>query len=133
MNSATAGRISRFFNFRGSSEMIDTACSSSLVAVHRACLDLLHHESDYSIVGGVRLMLFPGENKNEQRLEIESPGGKCKTFSKDADGIGSLEQLLQSFAPVSDSGSDGGGLRGASPAPASEQMSLDLGDPPGDA
>ena len=50
---------------------------------------------------------------------------------EDADGIDSLEQLLQSLARVSDSESDAGGRQGASPALASEQMSFDLSDLPG--
>ena len=49
---------------------------------------------------------------------------------EDADGISSLEQLFQCFAPVSDSGFDIVGQRGASPALNSEQMSFELGDPP---
>ncbi len=49
---------------------------------------------------------------------------------EDADGISGLEQLFQCFAPVSASGFDVVGQRGASPALNSEQMSFELGDPP---
>lgn len=52
---------------------------------------------------------------------------------EDADGIGSLEQLLQSLARASDGRSDASGRQGASRTLASEQMSLDLSDPPGGA
>ena len=49
---------------------------------------------------------------------------------EDADGISTLEQLLQSLGPVSGSGSGTAVQQGPPPALASEQMSFDLSDRP---
>ena len=49
---------------------------------------------------------------------------------EDADGISTLEQLLQSLGPVSGSGSGTVVQQGTPPALASEQMSFDLSDRP---
>ena len=38
--SMVSGRLSKFFDLRGTSMMIDTACSSSLVALDHACASL---------------------------------------------------------------------------------------------
>ena len=49
---------------------------------------------------------------------------------EDADGISTLEQLLQSLGPVSGSGSGTVVQQGTPPALTSEQMSFDLSDRP---
>lgn len=95
LNGLTAGRISRFFNLRGNSQMIDTACSSSLVALHQACNDLLLGESHYSLVCGVNLSLFPMHRREKfHDLDIVSPSGKAKSFSAEADGTGGGEAVI---------------------------------------
>ncbi|HAP64152.1 MAG TPA: hypothetical protein DCR93_33265, partial [Cytophagales bacterium] len=47
---ATAGRLARAFDLRGSAMMIDTTCSSSLVALHQGCRDIQTGDAKYSVV-----------------------------------------------------------------------------------
>ncbi|MCG8320481.1 MAG: SDR family NAD(P)-dependent oxidoreductase [Cytophagales bacterium] len=87
LNSAVAGRISRFFNLRGNSSMIDTACSSGLVAVHYACNDLILNNSEYAFVGGINILLSPPVISDED-IGIVSKEGKARSFSLEANGTG---------------------------------------------
>lgn len=86
-HSILANRLSYVFDLRGPSMVIDTACSSSLVAVHQACQSLRTGESDVALAGGVNLMLLPSASLAFTKLEILSPGGRCRTFDAAADGI----------------------------------------------
>ncbi|WP_052496593.1 condensation domain-containing protein [Pedobacter lusitanus] len=88
INSVAAGRIARFFNLRGGASMIDTACSSSLVAVHFAFNELMSGLSDYALVCGVNLSLFPLVDDPSYHIGISSPDGKAKAFSAEAEGTG---------------------------------------------
>jgi 3-oxoacyl-(acyl-carrier-protein) synthase/acyl carrier protein len=92
-SATTAGRISRFFNFRGSAAMVDTACSSSLVAVHMACNELIMGDADYALACGVRIILFPDEKNATVDLGIMSADGKTRSFSANADGSGAGEAV----------------------------------------
>ena len=91
MNSIIASRISRFFNLRGKALMIDTTCSSSLVALHLACQDLASGYSDYALVGGINLLLFPPKKYTDDHLGIISADGKARAFSAQANGTGTGE------------------------------------------
>jgi acyl transferase domain-containing protein/acyl carrier protein len=91
INSATAGRIARFFNLQGLATMIDTACSSSLVATHLACNCIKLGEADHAIVCGINLNLFPEEKYSDRQIGNVAPDGKAKSFSAAADGTGSGE------------------------------------------
>ncbi|HVI45634.1 MAG TPA: condensation domain-containing protein [Chitinophaga sp.] len=92
-NATTAGRISRFFNFRGNALMLDTACSSSLLAVHMACNELLIGDATYALACGVRLILFPGEKSDSPDLGIMSRDGKTRSFAANSDGTGAGEAV----------------------------------------
>jgi 3-oxoacyl-(acyl-carrier-protein) synthase/acyl carrier protein len=92
-NATTAGRISRFFNFRGTATMLDTACSSSLLAVHMACNEILIGDATYAIAAGVRLILFPAERNDNVDLGIMSSDGKTRSFSANAGGAGAGEAV----------------------------------------
>lgn len=92
--SAMAGRISRFFGFRGSATMIDTACSSSLVAMHFAMNDLVHGESDNALVCAASLNLFAESLTGELDIGIRSADGKTRCFSADSAGTGSGEAIV---------------------------------------
>lgn len=85
-SSCTAGRVSRFFDFKGNSAMIDTSCSSSLVALNIACNDLLAGDSDYSIVGGVHMTIVPPEANDPIDIGILSPDATVRPFSEGANG-----------------------------------------------
>ncbi|WP_160712990.1 condensation domain-containing protein [Chitinophaga solisilvae] len=92
-NATTAGRIARFFNFRGNALMLDTACSSSLLAVHMACNELHSGDASYALACGVRLILFPEEKTGNPDLGIMSRDGKTRSFAADADGAGAGEAV----------------------------------------
>lgn len=86
--SVDSGRIAHYFGTRGPAVTVDTACSSSLVSVHLACQSLRMGECNLALAGGVNLILTPIVMFLECRAHMLSPGGRCKTFDKDADGFG---------------------------------------------
>ncbi|WP_394847043.1 amino acid adenylation domain-containing protein [Pendulispora brunnea] len=86
-----AGRLSYWLNLRGPSLSVDTACSSSLVAVHLACQSLRSGECATAIAGGVNALLAPEWFVVLSRARMLSPDGRCKTFSRDADGYARAE------------------------------------------
>ncbi|WP_377691920.1 SDR family NAD(P)-dependent oxidoreductase [Paraburkholderia humisilvae] len=85
-HSILANRISFLFNLRGPSAPLDTACSSSLVALHRAIESIHTGSSEMAIVAGVQVMLTPTGHISLSAAGMLSPDGKCKTFTKGADG-----------------------------------------------
>jgi polyketide synthase PksN len=85
-HSILANRVSYLLNLRGPSAPIDTACSSSLIALHRAVESIHTGSSDMAIVGGVQVMLTPVAHISLSAAGMLSTDGKCKTFSKDANG-----------------------------------------------
>lgn len=91
LSAATAGRISRFFNFRGTAAMVDTACSSSLMAVHMACNELVMGDASYALAAGVRFILFPEEKRTTPDLGIMSADGRTRSFDAKAAGSGAGE------------------------------------------
>ena len=86
--STLTGRVSYLFGFEGPSMAVDTACSSSLVSLHLAVQSLRRRECDLALVGGVNLILNPEIHVGFSKLKGISRDGRCKTFSKDADGHG---------------------------------------------
>ncbi|MFF9773847.1 acyltransferase domain-containing protein [Streptomyces sp. NPDC013978] len=86
--SVAAGRLAYVLDTRGPSLAVDTACSSSLVAVHQACVSLRTGESDLAIAAGVNLLLSPTVTVAFRRAGALASDGRCKPFSKAADGIG---------------------------------------------
>ncbi|WP_413290698.1 aminotransferase class III-fold pyridoxal phosphate-dependent enzyme [Bdellovibrio sp. HCB337] len=85
-HSIAANRVSYFFDFKGPSVAVDTACSSSLVAADLAFKSLSHGDVDIAIVAGVNLVLLPDVSEAFAQATMLSPQGRCKTFSKDANG-----------------------------------------------
>jgi polyketide synthase PksN len=85
-HSILANRVSYLLNLRGPSAPIDTACSSSLIALHRAIESIHAGNCDMAIVGGVQVMLTPVAHISLSAAGMLSTDGKCKTFSKDANG-----------------------------------------------
>jgi polyketide synthase PksM len=84
-------RMSYFLNLHGPSEPVDTACSSSLVAVHRAVQDLRQGVCKVAIAGGVNVLADPEVQVSLMKAGVLSEDGRCKAFSKDADGYGRSE------------------------------------------
>jgi acyl transferase domain-containing protein/NAD(P)-dependent dehydrogenase (short-subunit alcohol dehydrogenase family)/acyl carrier protein len=92
LHAMAAGRIAYWLNLNGPVMMVDTACSSSLVAVHEACQKIKFGEVDYAIAGGFSTIInFPQSTALSGDVGIFSPGGKCKAFDAEADGIGGGE------------------------------------------
>nr|AAF62883.1 epoD [Sorangium cellulosum] len=91
MLSVAAGRLSFFLGLHGPTLAVDTACSSSLVALHLGCQSLRRGECDQALVGGVNMLLSPKTFALLSRMHALSPGGRCKTFSADADGYARAE------------------------------------------
>lgn len=79
-------RLSFLLDIHGPSEVVDTACSSSLVAIHRAVMSIRHEGCEMAIAGGSNLMLSPTQHIMFSKVGMITPDGRCKTFSKDANG-----------------------------------------------
>ncbi len=79
-------RLSFMLDFHGPSEVIDTACSSSLVAIHRGVMSIRHEGCEMAIAGGSNLLLSPLQHILFSKVGMISPDGRCKTFSRDANG-----------------------------------------------
>ncbi|CAO3457511.1 Polyketide synthase modules and related proteins [Azospirillum argentinense] len=79
-------RASYVLNLHGPSEPIETACSSALVAIHRGIVAMTTGDCDQAIVGGVNLIISPETQVSFDKAGMLSPDGRCKTFSKDANG-----------------------------------------------
>lgn len=79
-------RLSFLLDIHGPSEVVDTACSSSLVAIHRAVMSIRHEGCEMAIAGGSNLMLSPTQHIMFSKVGMIAPDGRCKTFSKDANG-----------------------------------------------
>ncbi|WP_427167844.1 beta-ketoacyl synthase N-terminal-like domain-containing protein [Streptomyces sp. C1-1] len=90
-SSVAAGRLSYVYDLRGPSVAVDTACSSSLVAVHQACTALRGGDCDTALAGGVNVLLTPAVTAAFDRSGALAPDGRCKPFSRSADGIGRAE------------------------------------------
>lgn len=80
-------RISYLLNLHGPSEPIETACSSSLVAIHRAVRAILSGECDQALAGGVNTIPSPDCHIAFSKVGALSKDGRCKTFSRDANGF----------------------------------------------
>ena len=89
--SVAVGRISHLLGLQGPNIQLDTACSSSLIAVHLACQSLRLKECNLALVGGVNLILSPGNTLARCKMKALAPDGRCKTFAASADGYGQGE------------------------------------------
>jgi acyl transferase domain-containing protein/NAD(P)-dependent dehydrogenase (short-subunit alcohol dehydrogenase family)/acyl carrier protein/SAM-dependent methyltransferase len=85
--SILAARIAYHLNLKGPVLTLDTACSSSLVAINLACKSLREGEADLMLAGGVTLYLSSVPYLMMSQAGMLSPGGKCRAFDDDADGI----------------------------------------------
>ncbi len=93
VGSVGPNRMSYFLNVHGPSEPIETACSSALVALHRALAAMAQGDCDTAIVGGINLIVDPDTQISFDRAGMLSPDGRCKTFSRQANGYGRGEGI----------------------------------------
>lgn len=84
--SMAPNRMSFFLDIHGPSEPIETACSSSLIAIHRGVTALRTNATSMAVVGGVETIPTPTKHINFSRAGLLSEDGRCKTFSKHANG-----------------------------------------------
>jgi amino acid adenylation domain-containing protein len=73
-------------NLRGPALNIQTACSSSLVTVCVACQNLLTHQCDVALAGGVALTFPQARGYFFQDGSMTSPDGWCRPFDARANG-----------------------------------------------
>ncbi|XP_071169490.1 probable polyketide synthase 1 [Mytilus edulis] len=85
-SSIISNRLSYFLDIRGPSLTIDTACSSALVAIHLGCQAIRSGDCSMAICGGVNSVLTPINYMALSKASMTSKTGKCRTFSRDADG-----------------------------------------------
>lgn len=101
-------RISHLLDIHGPSEPIETSCSSSLVAIHRSISLLRTGGCDMVITGGVNVLATPEPFCSLSKAGILSIDGRCKTFSKDANGYARGEGIgILILKRLSDAEKDG--------------------------
>ncbi len=85
-HSILVNRISHLLDISGPSIPIPTACSSSLVAIHQAIIAIRNGDCDLAIAGGVNTIIAPKYFVSFSKAGLMAPDGRCKTFSKGANG-----------------------------------------------
>ncbi|MGE0718170.1 MAG: beta-ketoacyl synthase N-terminal-like domain-containing protein, partial [Alphaproteobacteria bacterium] len=83
-----AARVAYALDLRGPALTVDTACSAALAAVHLAVRALQAGECSVALAGGVSISVpFPTGHGFFADAGLLSPGGACRPFAADADGI----------------------------------------------
>ncbi|MFD9903817.1 amino acid adenylation domain-containing protein [Streptomyces sp. NPDC059063] len=112
--SATAARVSYFFDFTGPTSVVDTACSGSLTALATAVENLRAGRADLAVAGGLNVFSVPVTRQAHQPLQgLESPDGVCRPFDAEANGTTAGEGGgLVLLKRLSDALSDGDHIHG---------------------
>jgi acyl transferase domain-containing protein/NAD(P)H-dependent flavin oxidoreductase YrpB (nitropropane dioxygenase family)/NAD(P)-dependent dehydrogenase (short-subunit alcohol dehydrogenase family)/acyl carrier protein len=91
-----AGRIANRLDLGGANFTVDSACASSLTAVSLGVRDLDAGTSDMVLAGGVDAIQNPFAYLCFSKTHALSPGGRCRPFDAEADGIA----ISEGFATV---------------------------------
>ncbi|CAF2150178.1 unnamed protein product [Rotaria magnacalcarata] len=103
-----AARISYYFNLHGPNASVDVACSSSIEAIHLAVQTLRTGEADMAVCGGVNSVYTPETLLIGSMIGAQSPDGRSRSFSIDANGYAKGEGLgLLLLKRLSDAERDG--------------------------
>ncbi|MBX3150056.1 polyketide synthase dehydratase domain-containing protein [Candidatus Obscuribacterales bacterium] len=86
MPNVLAGRIAAKLGFRGRNLLIDAACASSMVAVETAVQDLLSHQCDFALAGGLHVNASPVFFQMFCGLGALSRKDIIRPFDESADG-----------------------------------------------
>ncbi|KAL7916704.1 polyketide synthase [Trichoderma velutinum] len=107
-----SNRISYEMDLRGPCMTIRTACSSAFVGLNEAAKAMQRGECESAIVGGVSLILAPGNTAAMSQSGVLSREGSCKSFSADADGYARAEAINAIFVkPLDAAIRDGNPIR----------------------
>ena len=108
-----ATRVSYKLGLQGPSHVVQSACSTSLLAVHVACRNLLDHECDIALAGGVSVNVRLLNGYLPISGGIMSMDGHCRPFDIGANGTvfggGAGVVVLKR---LTDAQSDGDTIRG---------------------
>lgn len=74
-------------NLKGPSLSVQTACSTSLLAISVAYQDLISHNCDMALAGGVCIRLPQNTGYHHEPGGILSPDGHCRVFDSKAQGV----------------------------------------------
>ncbi|MCY0951994.1 type I polyketide synthase [Streptomyces sp. H27-S2] len=82
-----AGRVANRLDLGGANCTVDAACASSLAALDLACRQLRDKDSDMVLCGGADVHNGINDYLLFSSVRALSPGGRCRPFDADADGI----------------------------------------------
>ncbi len=87
LGNVACGRISSFYDFGGTSNMVDAACASSLAAIKSAISELHSGSCDAVVTGGVNLENSIFSFLCFSRTPALSPTNCCRPFDAKSDGM----------------------------------------------
>lgn len=87
LGNVACGRISSFYDFGGTSNMVDAACASSLAAMKSAISELQSGSCDAVVTGGVNLENSIFSFLCFSRTPALSPTNCCRPFDAKSDGM----------------------------------------------
>ncbi|HUP18744.1 MAG TPA: SDR family oxidoreductase, partial [Gemmatimonadota bacterium] len=88
LTNVISGRIANRLDLGGENYTVNAACASSLAAVSIAAQWLGSRTADMVLVGGADVHNSIGDFLMFSSVHALSPGGRCRTFDRTADGIG---------------------------------------------